>query len=293
MPTALVNGARLNYLQVAPGSAAAEDLVLVHGLATSLAFWYLPYASVFSERYRVTMFDLRGHGRSELTAGGYAPQAQAADLEGLMDHLGIERAHFVAHSFGGVVALGLARRAPARVSSLVLADTQVSATRHMPVGTWAHSRRIQTLLDRHDIDLDVQSPYFGYQLLTRVAEVILRDEDLPEELFELVGPPLARYPRRTAKRWLELIERGQHELLGDDGLTPEVLRSLRFPLVAMYGDRSRACATSELMRTFWPHAEFVTIPNAGHFFPSSRAAEVIAACDEFWDAQLTAAPKVA
>lgn len=292
MPTALVNGARLNYLQVGPDSGA-EDLVMVHGLATSLAFWYLPYASVFGDRYRVTVFDLRGHGRSEMTAGGYSPQAQAADLEGLMDHLGIGRAHFVAHSFGGVVALGLARRSPWRVASLVLADTQVSATRNVPADTWAHGRLIQILLDRHGLDLDAHSPFFGCELLTAVAQLLLRDEILPEDLIELVGPTLGRHPRRTARRWLELIEQAEPELLADDGLCPETLHSFRFPLLSMCGERSRACATSHFMRGMWPHADFVTVPDAGHFFPSSRASEVIAACGRFWDAQLTAAPRVA
>ena len=126
MPTALINGARINYVQV-ESEESRDDLVMVHGLATSLAFWYFPYASIFARRYRVTVFDLRGHGRSEMTAGGYSPQAQAADLEGLMDHLGIDSAHFVAHSFGGVLALGLAKRAPARIDSLVLCDSQISA----------------------------------------------------------------------------------------------------------------------------------------------------------------------
>ena len=293
MPTALINGARINYLQVAALEEGAEDLVLVHGLATSLAFWYLPYTSVFSQRYRVTVFDLRGHGRSELTPGGYSPQAQAADLEGLMDHLGIARAHFIAHSFGGVVALGLARRAPARVSSLVLADTQVSLTRHMPVDVSPHSELIQTLLDRNNIDLDVQSPYFGYDLLTKVAELVAADEELPEDLMELLGPQLGKHPRRTAKRWLDLVARGHHELVADDGLTLATLRSFRFPLLAMFGERSRACAQTDILETVWPHAEFITVPNAGHFFPSSRAAEVITACDEFWDAQLTVTTRVA
>ena len=285
MPTALVNGARLNYLQIGPSSGCVDDLVMVHGLATSLAFWYLPYASVFGERYRVTVFDLRGHGRSELTPGGYTPQAQAADLEGLMDHLGIGSAHFVAHSFGGVVALGLARRAPTRVQSLVLCDTQMSATRHVSAETWTHAPLIQKLLDRHGLDLDAHSAFFGCALLTKVAEMLLADEELPADLLELVGPTLGRHPRRTAKRWLDLIAQAEEELLTDDGLGPETLRSFRFPLLNICGDRSRACATSPYLRTLWPDAEFVTIPDAGHFFPSSRPDEVIAACEEFWDAQ--------
>lgn len=62
MPTATINGVRLNYVQVDDGGdGAREDLVMVHGLATSLAFWYFRYAPEFSRRFRVTMLDLRGH----------------------------------------------------------------------------------------------------------------------------------------------------------------------------------------------------------------------------------------
>jgi pimeloyl-ACP methyl ester carboxylesterase len=163
----------------------------------------------------------------------------------------------------------------------------------MPVEPSAHSRLIQTLLDRHAIDLDVQSAFFGYDLLTTVAELVCRNEELPNELFEMLGPQLGKHPRRTAKRWLDLVERAHHELVADDGLTPATLRSFRFPMMAMFGERSRACATGEFLRNLWPHADFRTVPDAGHFFPSSRASEVISACDEFWDAQLDIASNVA
>ena len=84
VPSALVNGVRLNYVQMAAPDIGGphEDLVMVHGLATNLAFWYFHYAAVFARRYRVTVYDLRGHGRSEMTAGGYTPANLARDLEG-------------------------------------------------------------------------------------------------------------------------------------------------------------------------------------------------------------------
>lgn len=283
MPVALVNGARLNYVQVQPHDEPAEDLVMVHGLATNLAFWYLPYAQTFAKRYRVTVFDLRGHGRSQLTDTGYTPQELAGDVQGLLDHLEIERAHFVAHSFGGVIALRSASLDPSRVQSLVLADTQLSLARHMPSIPWAHGEVIQGLLNRYELDLDTNAPYFGYELLTEVAKLLLRKGDIPEELFELVGPTLNGHRGRTAKRWLELIEKAKDQLMGDDGLTADTLRSLDFPILALYGGRSKALSTSRVLQTLWPHADFQTLPNAGHFFPSSRFEEVIAACNGFWD----------
>ena len=102
MPVALIDGVRLNCLQLTPESGAGEDLVMVHGLATNLAFWYAPYATELSKRYRVTLYDLRGHGRSQMPAAGYRPDDLRRDLLGLLDQLQIRRAHFLAHSYGGV-----------------------------------------------------------------------------------------------------------------------------------------------------------------------------------------------
>jgi len=51
----------------------------------------------------------------------------------------------------------------------------------------------------------------------------------------------------------------------------------------MYGDHSQARLTGEELLRVWPHAEFRRVREAGHFFPSSRPAEVIRACSQFWN----------
>ncbi len=158
MPVALVNGVRLNYLQTEePGGETRPDLLMVHGLATNMAFWYLPYAPIFAQRFRVTLYDLRGLGRSEMTPDGYTPQNLARDLSCLLDHLGIARTHVLAHSFGGVVALNLACAEPKRVQSLVLADTHLSAVRHAPGdGDWGNRSAVQKILNEHGLALDTR-----------------------------------------------------------------------------------------------------------------------------------------
>ncbi len=285
MPVARVNGVRLNHVQLGADAGPREDLVLVHGLATNMAFWYFQHAPVFARRYRVTMYDLRGHGRSERPAGGYAPRNLARDLEGLLDHLGIARAHFLAHSYGGVVTLNLACVAPERIASLVLADTHISAARREGAGlAWAHGVEIQKTLDETGVALDTRDPYFGYRLLTAVARFQLRNEPVPPALAELVGPLMASCGTRTAAQWLALMDTAdaERELMGDDGLSREALRALRFPILAMYGDNSQARLTGEELLDLWPEAEFRRVRDAGHFFPTTRAAELIQCCDRFW-----------
>jgi pimeloyl-ACP methyl ester carboxylesterase len=286
LPFATVNGARLHYVQLDEGGGAArEDLVMVHGLATNLAFWYLPYAQAFAKRFRVTLYDLRGLGRSEMTPSGYGPQNLGADLRGLMDHLGIARAHIVAHSFGGVVALNLACSDASRVRSLVLADTHISAARHHATPReWTNRAHVQAVLDRHAIRLDTHDPYFGYRLLTQVAHLQLANETVPDDLLQLIGPMMRKQGTRTAAQWVKLMSEteAQSQLMGDDGLTLDALRRLLFPIVALYGDHSQALLTGGELLNVWPHAEFRRVRDAGHFFPASRPDDVMKECERFW-----------
>lgn len=294
MTGAFVNGVKLNHVRMDSGANdTREHLVMVHGLATSLAFWYLRFAIEFSQQFRVTLYDLRGHGRSEMPASGYTPAILARDLAKLLDHLEIDKAHLLSHSFGGVVALNFAVDQPDRVRSLVLADTHISAVRHVETPQeWAYGQEIQPLLDRHGFGIDAHDPYFGYKLLTRMAERQRDGEQLPEELSELAGPLLGKSGKRTAAKWLELMygTTAERELMGDDGLTLDALRALRFPILAMYGDRSQARLTGSELLDIWPHAEFRRVRDAGHFFPTSRPEEVIAGCRRFWGGEYSRMP---
>jgi pimeloyl-ACP methyl ester carboxylesterase len=224
-----------------------------------------------------------------MTASGYDPANLAADLAGLLDHLGIEKAHFVAHSFGGLITMNFALRHRERVLSLVLADTHIAAARHVKdVGEWTYGRKIQRILDDHGFGLDTRDPYFGYKLLTRVAQLQLDGASVPPELSELVYPLTSATGGRTAAQWLRLMQStsAEREMMGDDGLSLEALRSFEFPIVAMYGDLSPARLTGTELLNVWPHAEFRNVRNAGHFFPASRSEEVISACRRFWQGDL-------
>ncbi|HRD83796.1 MAG TPA: alpha/beta fold hydrolase [Rubrivivax sp.] len=295
MPIAKVNGVSLNYLQLddVEPRAGREDLIMIHGLATNMAFWYFNYGVPLSRRFRVTLYDLRGHGRSEMTRDGYTPHMMAADLRALMDHLGIERAHFLSHSFGGVVALRFACEYPQRVASLILADSHFSAGRKMQArDEWGFGRRVQPILDRHQVDLDTADPYFGPRLLTRVAEWQLQGKEVPPELAELVSPLLGKTGKRTSAAWLELMNTtsAYAEMTSPDGLSLDSLRELTFPIIAMYGDNSPARLSGAELLELWPHAVFRRVRDAGHFFPTVRPAEVLSNCLRFWDGEFTDEP---
>jgi pimeloyl-ACP methyl ester carboxylesterase len=105
---------------VASQDGAGPPLVLIHGLAGS-GEWWRRNLPALSAAFRVTAIDLPGFGGTHRDAR-LVLDAAPAQVATLLDELGIERAHVMGHSMGGLVAGGLAAEFPARVDRLVLVD---------------------------------------------------------------------------------------------------------------------------------------------------------------------------
>lgn len=115
-----VNGVVLHH--EVRGRADAPALVLANSLGTDFRIWNAMLAAL-GDRWRVVLYDKRGHGLSEATPAPYSMDDHIGDLSALLDHLGVTRAAIVGLSVGGMIAQGLAARRPGLVSALVLMDT--------------------------------------------------------------------------------------------------------------------------------------------------------------------------
>ncbi|HSC21402.1 MAG TPA: alpha/beta hydrolase [Solirubrobacterales bacterium] len=128
-----VNGIELCYQEM--GDPEGEPLILIMGLATQMIAWDEQFCGMLAGRgYRVVRFDNRDIGRStkvrsagtpnvlDLLVGRGKPEYRLRDMAddtvGLMDHLGIEAAHLVGASMGGMIAQCTAIGHPERVRSL-------------------------------------------------------------------------------------------------------------------------------------------------------------------------------
>ena len=107
---------------VVDGPADAPALILSNSLGSTLEMWD-PQLAALTGRFRVVLYDLRGHGRSPVPGGPYDIAALGDDVLGLMDRLGIARAHLCGLSLGGLVSMRVATAAPERVDRLVLCCT--------------------------------------------------------------------------------------------------------------------------------------------------------------------------
>jgi len=104
------------------GRPDAPTVVLANSLGSTWEMWDANLAE-WEQHFRVIRFDTRGHGRSPVPAGPYDIDDLADDVVVLLDRLGVERAHFVGLSLGGMTGLRLAARNPSRVDRLVVLCT--------------------------------------------------------------------------------------------------------------------------------------------------------------------------
>ncbi|MGH0037899.1 MAG: alpha/beta fold hydrolase [Myxococcota bacterium] len=115
MPHASVNGARLWYEVRGRG----EPVLLHHGYTASRVNW-MPVAERLQDEFQVILMECRGTGESEHTADGYDLAQYAADVLGMLDHLGLERVAFAGHSMGGGIGYLLGLEHAERLTKLVL-----------------------------------------------------------------------------------------------------------------------------------------------------------------------------
>lgn len=276
MQHAVVNGCRLSYCQGGTG----PNIVFIHGLAASHAFWYLGVARAMAAQYRVTLYDLRGHGRSAIPGQGYGPSEMARDLDGLLRHLGLERVILVGHSFGGAVALQLAVRRPQAVLGLVLADTRlINLQPSQKLDDAPVTEFERRLLRGSSVDWNSEQDV-GLRFLEEMANG--RGNHAQHGVGSFV--PFGGDGRRVAARqWLHVLEstRARQEIREPLELKQQDLQALPMPVLLVYGERSRCMPTCRALAPLVPNCRTVVVPGAGHFHPWSRPGVFVRALRPF------------
>jgi pimeloyl-ACP methyl ester carboxylesterase len=136
-------------------------MLLIHGAHIADALQPLVTEPAL-QRFQRIRYHRRGLGGSTypVDAGPTSVAVQAEDAVGLLDHLGVDRAHVVGHSFGGAIALELAAQQPARVASLVLLEPAFLTT---PAGA-AFAHAVAPLSDRYQAG-DAEGAVHGFLAL--------------------------------------------------------------------------------------------------------------------------------
>lgn len=121
MQVAAVNGIHVHYRDIDPGGGRPV-LVFSNSLGTDFRIWDRVIARL-GDRYRIILYDKRGHGLSEGMPAPYKLSDHVGDLAGLLNYLGVSGAIVCGLSVGGLIAQSLATEHPALVDRLILCDT--------------------------------------------------------------------------------------------------------------------------------------------------------------------------
>ncbi len=205
---------------------------LIHGIGASLETWdgLVPLLSGACQCIR---YDLRGHGRTSRDPGGdYSLDALVDDLEQLRKHLGLDRAGFVGHSLGAMIAARYAHRYPQHGTLIGLVST--AAGREAD-----DSERLESLIARLKSEgvesqlsnmvnrwfTDEFAAEHGHVIEARKQRVRDTDPDVFISVFET-------YARTEMIHWLEDVNAPALIVTGelDGGCPPRLNRKIRATL---------------------------------------------------------------
>jgi pimeloyl-ACP methyl ester carboxylesterase len=137
MPSVDASGTELHYLRAGKG----EPLLLIQGMSATHMTWGRPFLEELERSFDCVVFDNRGMGLSGPAELPFTIADMAADTAGLLDALGLETAHVVGISMGGMIAQELALAHPKRIRTLTLGATYCGG----PEGTLMAPEDLQML----------------------------------------------------------------------------------------------------------------------------------------------------
>jgi len=264
------------------GADSDPPLLMIMGLGAQMILWPEELCELIAaEGYRVIRFDNRDSGRStkldnaargsiqdalsgRIPEGAYKLSDMAGDAAGLLDALGIEAAHVVGASLGGMIAQTLAIERPERVLSLA---SLMSTTGNPEVGrpTPQGLAGLTTVPPR---DRD------GYVLALVEARRLIGSPGFPFDEERAAG--VARsgfdrgyFPEGTVRQTIAILASGDRtERLGGIGVPTVVIHGEEDPLIEVSGGRATAAAI--------PGSKLLVIEGMGHDFPAGVWGQVAA-----------------
>ncbi|HEX3648667.1 MAG TPA: alpha/beta fold hydrolase [Pseudonocardiaceae bacterium] len=278
MPRARANGVELEYDTF--GDPADPPLLLVMGLGAQLIDWPPEFAAQLAAHgFHVIRFDNRDAGLSTwldevgmpdlpalLTGTGTAPYSLADmgdDAVGLLDALGIQRAHIVGASMGGMIVQRMVLDHPDRVLSMT---SIMSTTGARDVGQPSESATAMLLRPQApDRESAIEAMVAGYRLTSSTGFVVT-DEELRDRAVSYYDR--AYHPAGGARQLAAIIATPDRtEALAGVTVPTSVIHGDIDRLVNVSGGRATAAAI--------PGAELLIIPGMGHDLPTGAWPQLV------------------
>jgi pimeloyl-ACP methyl ester carboxylesterase len=276
MPRIELNGLRFHYQQTGEG----PDVVLVHAFTANMAVWmFSNIVPALSDRFRVTTYDLRGHGHTAAPRSGYDSATMAADWKQLADALDLAPAFLVGHSFGGVIALHAAALFPDSVRGVVLSDSYFPGLADIEpnmadANVWADLRQT---FGAAGVELGERVDFT--RLFRTIAGLTAEQH---ERIAAAIGPAGARWMSQLGH--LAETTAGE-EMFAVAGLDAERISSITQPVYALYDEHSPFLATCRYLEQNLPACTVAFVPGAKHVAPLQNSPAFVDLVSEWLRAQ--------
>jgi pimeloyl-ACP methyl ester carboxylesterase len=227
-----------------------QPLVMIMGLGGARSSWR-SQKGLFKKYYRTVTFDNRGVGKSDKPIGPYTIKMMGDDTLGLMDQLGIEKAHVLGVSMGGMIAQELAINHPERVDKLILGCTFARA------GASSDSPEMNKAMESYRKSL--QDEASQRKLLSALLDLSFNSRS--NRAFIL---PFAKIAIRFSSI-SGIVEQMKAVSTHD---TVERLKMIKAPTLVLTGTEDRLVnpVSSEMIAKLVPNAKLVKVPGGGHTF---------------------------
>ena len=261
------NGVLMNYT-ILGKDTENTPIVLVHGLGANMSFWYMDIAKELAKDRTIVMYDLRGHGYSDMPKNGYDTETMEKDLTRLLKILKISRYHLVGHSYGAGICILNAYNNKNNVASLTIADTQLDCLQsELRLKDWKHWERWkQDLVENKIEQLPSDESKIDFELLQYLNTL----KGKSDKLGEVKSLKKLSLKRKGSKRWNKLLEEttARYDFENQSSLTLNVIRGIEPPILCLYGELSHCLPTSMRIKEIHSNCTCVEIENLGHFHPS-------------------------
>jgi len=249
MPKTPVNGINMYYEVQGKG----VPLVMIQGFGGNHQAWFFQ-TPIFRKYYKVIIFDNRGIGRSGRSSESYTIRTMADDVIGLMDYLGIDKAHVLGLSLGGIVAQEIAISYPERVIKLVLGSTLAGSEQND-----VNPEMMKALGVREgSTDVDIRSIDFRKLMNFMVSAAFNK------RLYRMVLVSLSKYGLRSVDP--EGYLRQMQSVAGYNTL--DRLQLIKAPTLVITGtgDRIISPSMSDLIASRIPNTRLVKVKGGSHAF---------------------------
>ena len=261
-----INGCRFYYQQKGKG----KDIVLVHAFTSNTSIWlFTNTIDRLAKNYRVTAYDLRGHGSTEVTVEGYGSDEMAQDFRDIHQFLGLSKCVIVGHSYGGVIGLHAAFLYPEIVQGVIFSDTYFPGLKALEpdmgqAKPWAELRE-----QMHQCGIEIGETVDFANLFEKVRT-----------MTDVQKAVLTTNMGSISANWISTLGRLAGTTAGCDafeksGFGKDQIASVACPVFALYDEFSPFHQTRKFLESNLANIKSAIVPGAKHLAPLQNTSKFL------------------